>query len=67
MPEPANRYSLWTIPREAWSNRRDLDAVTVTPETVERLKRSPRDQALEERIRAFQTPLTPDTLRRPVE
>ena len=67
MHEVATKFSIWTIPKESWTERSDLEALKVTQEAVERLKRDFSEETLEERVRPFRTPVTQESLSKSVQ
>jgi len=67
MPEPAKKFSIWSIPREAWTSRPDLEALEVTEDAIARFNRDLAEDIVEERVRPFKTPVTQDTLSKSVK
>jgi len=62
MPEVAKKFSIWSIPKESWSSRAELEELKLTEEAVEQFKREFSQDAVEERVRPFRTPVTQETL-----
>ena len=55
MADSADRkYSIWTIPKESWRQRADLDSAQVTPESIEAFKNR-KSEPSDDRIKQFET------------
>ncbi len=68
MPQSEAKYTLWTIPKSEWSESpfRDIKLTEAQKKELIEFARNMKDERLEDVLRPFNTPVTQDTLNRPV-
>ena len=62
------KYTLWTIPKSEWSqlSLHDKEISAADKQKMIEFARELKDERLNERLRPFNTPVTQDTLNKPV-
>lgn len=68
MSKSKAKYTLWTIPKSAWSHLplHDKEISDAEKEKIIRFAKELNDEKLNDRLRPFDTPVTQDTLNKSV-